>query len=231
MEFYLEPQNFWLINGQWCFITHFLLPFLNYCCVIWGSAPKTTLRRLDLLQKRAFKVILGMPQRTNSNYVYAKTKVLTLGEIYELQTLIFMYKYANGLLPQGLSGMFTPRAEITMWSTRSNNQYYTRFARLSSTMRSYMYFGPTLWNNLDNELWNCSTLRSFKRQIKCKMKMSKINMHDPVTEWLLNDYDTWFLCMRNPISITCCLSLLLHCPDCLLYILYNVHCIYSKQKV
>lgn len=85
----------------------FLLPFLNYCCTIWGSVPRTTLWRLEILQKRALKVILGMLQCTQSNNVYARTIVLTTGEICDLQSLILMYDYVNGLLQLGLSGIFT----------------------------------------------------------------------------------------------------------------------------
>ena len=98
-----------LLNIKWKFNLYnaFFLPYINYCCVIWGSATKTNLRRINSAQKHALKLILGLPRRTSSKLVYARTKALTIEDIFKLQSLVFMFKFFHDLLPPCFCNLFS----------------------------------------------------------------------------------------------------------------------------
>lgn len=161
----------------------FFLPVINYC-LIWGGAPPTALKRIDILQKRVLKLIMHVLRHTESSLVCARTKVLTVSEIHELQTLIFIYKHEYRLLPQSLYSMFKYCRDIIDHNTRSRDNFYLENVRLSSTVRSHIYQGPMHWNKLQPALHESKTLAVFKRKIKMEIKSRKsgIQENENITE-------------------------------------------------
>lgn len=114
-----------ILNRE-CLITlynSFFSPFVNYCYIIWGSAAQSTVSKIDILQKRVLKLVIGVDQRTNYQFVHHKTGVLTVHEIFERQSMIFMYRYSKGFVPINLRNMFIMKSEISSHITRYNDQF------------------------------------------------------------------------------------------------------------
>lgn len=111
------------ISGYQIYTTVFFLSQINYCCFICRNAPDTTIMKSNLLQW-ALKTILHIPRRTSTEWVYAKTKALTVSELFYLQSLVFMYKYNRDLLPPSFQNLSTMCSTISLRETRSNDDYY-----------------------------------------------------------------------------------------------------------
>ena len=60
-------------------------PYLHYCSTVWGSANKTNLNPLTILQKRIIRIIRGTNYRHHTNELFKNSKILKLTDIIKLQ--------------------------------------------------------------------------------------------------------------------------------------------------
>ena len=96
----------------------FMYPYFCYCIEVWGSTYNTHLTSLYNIQKRALKIIFSLPIRTNTDFLFKKSHIFKLSEVYYYSVALFMFKYINGSLPSVFDNMFT-----------INNHYHNYFTR------------------------------------------------------------------------------------------------------
>lgn len=77
----------WLIN----IYNTLFLPYINYCCIIWGCASHSALGLTDMIQRRALEAILGASHHTSTRYMYDELKVFIVSHIFNIQVSIFMH--------------------------------------------------------------------------------------------------------------------------------------------
>lgn len=74
----------------WC-DSKFFLPHINYCCVIWCSAPSTTMQRLDILQKKALKIMeVSLDSRHGSHHA-----IFTCASSSLIENVFFQSDWSN----------------------------------------------------------------------------------------------------------------------------------------
>ena len=144
----------------------FVLPHINYCNAVWGTAAPSVLRPLFISQKRALKIALNLHRRTSSTIVFATAKVLSLESLNKLQTNIFMYKYLNEMLPTKFCSKFLCNRDVHKYDTRQSNIYHVPKPRIEIMKQSISYRGPVLWNNLPLKIQQAGTLSCFKSYLK-----------------------------------------------------------------
>ena len=154
---------------------HFL-PCLNYCNIIWGNACKTHLTRIHVLQKRALKIMLRVQPRTSSDLVYSESKALTVSEIFNVQCLIFMYKYVKNMLPEIYQDFFVYKSIISQRSTRNTDMFYLPNSRLSSSSSTLFHRGARLWNDLPDNIRGAATLATFKIRVKAHYRNKRTEL-------------------------------------------------------
>ena len=49
-----------------------VLPYFSYCSITWSTTDQKYLDVLERLQKRAGRMVLGVPNRTRTSEVYSK---------------------------------------------------------------------------------------------------------------------------------------------------------------
>ena len=72
-----------------------LLPYINYCLVTWGYQCK----RINILQKRAIRLITLSTYNCHTAPLFKKLKLLTIKDMLALQELKFYYKLTHNELP------------------------------------------------------------------------------------------------------------------------------------
>ena len=72
-----------------------LLPHINYCLVTWGNQCK----RINILQKRAIRLITLSKYNSHTAPLFKKLKLLTITDMLALQELKFYYKFTHNELP------------------------------------------------------------------------------------------------------------------------------------
>ena len=75
--------------------TALILPHINYCLVTWGYQCK----RINILQKRAIRLIVLRKYNNHTAPLFKKLKLLTLKDMLAFQEVKFYYKLTHNELP------------------------------------------------------------------------------------------------------------------------------------
>ena len=140
---------------------------IQYALAAWGSATQTSLRKLEILQNRAVKILSGAPVRSNINTLYHKARVLKLSDIYKLEISKIMHQFHNNQLPAAFADYFTALSNVHEHNTRSStksNFFVPRFS-LSKSQNSLKYKGVVIWNSIPQILRD-SSYETFKTKYK-----------------------------------------------------------------
>ena len=143
-----------------------ILPYLNYCNIVWARTSTSKLHSLLMIQKRAIRVCTFSHPREHTAPLFAQLNTLTLNDINKLHTGIFMYKYANNLLPTTFFSYFTFVKDIHDYSTRFRNNLYLPFTRTLYSSNTLRYYGPRLWNSIPEDFRKMSSVGRFKSSYK-----------------------------------------------------------------
>ena len=144
----------------------FVLPYFNYCNIIWCSTCPTYLKNIIVTQKRALKIALNVDKKTSSEVVFSQAKALSLRAINNVQTGIFMFKYFSHLLPFSYDFQCFFNCEIHSHFTRSAFNVHTTRPSTNKFKFSLSIRGPKLWNSLPSEIKYLSSLLSVKKSLK-----------------------------------------------------------------
>ena len=77
-----------------------VLPYIQYCILVWGSTYSSNLNRIALLQKRVVRIINKEKFDVHTDPIFKELKILTLDDIYLFHLGKFMYLFQNNLLPR-----------------------------------------------------------------------------------------------------------------------------------
>ena len=75
---------------QYC--NSYILPVLDYGCLIWGHCSNLNINRLDKLQKRAARIILSVDYTTPSNIMFRDLNWLPFTKRIQYHTCVMMYE-------------------------------------------------------------------------------------------------------------------------------------------
>ena len=151
-----------------------ILPYLNYCNIVWGNCSITKINQLFLLQKKAIRICSQSNYLDHTNPIFKNHKSLKVEDIHTFQTSIFMYKYTTNLLPVSFQSFFTYNADIHAYPTRRSTDLHLNNPRTLLAQKSIRHHGPDIWNSLPESIKSCTALHSFKATAK-KYVLSKYN--------------------------------------------------------
>ena len=146
-----------------------ILPYISYGAMVWAATFPSYVNKINLLQKRALRIICNSHYIAPSRPLFIRCKVLNIFDISVYQSAIFMFQYSKGLLPKHFNSYFNNTNHT--YPTRGN-RINAHFCKLTSTQRFVKFSGPKVWNSLPIHIQSCNTLFSFKRTLK-KYLLSK----------------------------------------------------------
>lgn len=135
---------------------------LTYCNTIWGAASKEALRPLEVVQKRAIRIIDGLCKREHTNASFYKYNLLKLHDINIFSCSNFIFKCLNGLA----INIFFLNQINRRYPTRNNNTLIVPFVSSSQSQTNVKFYGPKFYNELPCDVRSKTTLYSFKNSLK-----------------------------------------------------------------
>ena len=145
-----------------------ILPYLTYCCEIWGNTYGTRLKGLVIIQKKAIRLIHGAGYRDHTNMLFLEARALKLTDLVKMNLATIMYKAYHSSLPCNLQKLFTKVIHSdTRVTTRQTNKF--KHPKHRTTMKSMCISirGIQLWNSLDEKIiQECRSLHRFKTCLK-----------------------------------------------------------------
>ena len=170
-SYYVEEYLFSLVYSHIIYTIH-----------VWGSAGKSELDKIFILQKRAIRLISNKAKRSSipgplasTNPMFYKLEILKINDIFTLQIAKFIYKSLIGDTPENFHEWFKLNCDSHSYNTRSNytdinnivksNNIFISSARTSFYgIKLIKVDGPKMWNSLLNSLRN---INSLKKIVKC----------------------------------------------------------------
>ena len=155
---------------------------ITYAIEVWGSACKTELKKILVLQKRAMRMMTFNDQYptipgplSSSDPIFVKLEILKVDDIYKYQISKFIFKCLNQLTPVNFHEWYKYSHTVHDYNTRSNfnsdnltlNKLFVPFARTTNYgLKQLKINGPRIWNDLPSFIRIQSNLNVFLKKLK-----------------------------------------------------------------
>ena len=143
-----------------------IFSYINYCNLIWGSAYKTILDPLFLLQKKAVRIINNSEYLAHTDPIFKSLKILDVYKVFKLNCLLFAYKCLRTAQYPEFKRKIHKNSSIHSYETRINDLYRPPKERLDLCQRSYLYQSVILWNTICMEIKYYNCIITFKKKVK-----------------------------------------------------------------
>ena len=117
-----------------------ILPYFDYCDIVYHGANAGDLEKLQRLQNKCLKLCLGVNQLHNTKEVHTNTKCSYLEPRREAHLCNFMYQRQNRIELLDDREIRTRRHDAPLFKVDFPNK--------ESLKRSVHYLGSTKWNDL-----------------------------------------------------------------------------------
>ncbi len=139
---------------------------IQYGIEVYGKASATTIKKVQIHQNRALKILFSKDYYTPTKLLYKELKVLLIQEIYKLSILKFVYKQQNYLLPEIFYDYFTQNHKIHKHNTRQSDVLHIKQTSNQKGKNTTKYQGAVLWNSLPTKLIQAETTKNFSKILK-----------------------------------------------------------------
>ena len=148
---------------------------LFYCSSVWSGTCKGNIAKLQLVQNFAARLLSGKRKFDHITPTLKQLKILPVSDLLYIRDAVQMYKCMNNLAPSYLSQLFTKRSQTHSFLTRNRDSLQLPRCRTALAQQSFVFRGVTIWNSLPEELRNCSSIVSFKHQLKSELLSKWLN--------------------------------------------------------
>ena len=122
------------------FYYSFLYPYFTYCNSLWGAKYATSVKRLNVLQKRAIRFICGAGRYDSTYKLYDALGIVRFPSLNVYLISKCMYKWYNDF--------YVSNREIYQHNTRQNTLLHTPQVKNNLSKFSIRYRGAHVWNNI-----------------------------------------------------------------------------------
>ena len=141
-------------------------PYLDYCSLVWDDISDQLTEKLQILQNRAARVIIGADYRTPSSLLI-KLGWSSLKEKRNKQKALMMFKIMNGMTPAYLEDIFTRNIRRLVYYLRISRRNLALLAVKTDYYRnSFACTWAKIWNALPDEMKYEKSMRTFKPKLE-----------------------------------------------------------------
>ena len=101
-------------------IPTFIFPYLIYCVEVWGSACKTNLTPIMLLQKKVVRILSFSDRLEHTEPLFIRLDILPFNKLIHHRIGLFMYKVYKDMYPTVITNMYLHNKNIHSHNTRQN---------------------------------------------------------------------------------------------------------------
>ena len=166
---------------------------LSYGVQAWGSADPTSLRKINVLQNKAVRIMSGKQYfqiygqtpgpLPSSEPLYKNLEILKFNDIFKLSISNFIYSTLDFVSPQIFHEWFIFDYEVHDHSTRASSDIvqgsyfdlghverslslHTKGSKNKYGGKMIQVSGPLIWNSIPSEIHKSTSIHIFKTQLK-----------------------------------------------------------------
>ena len=146
-------------------INAFVFSKLFYCSTVWSSTSKKNVRKLQLVQNYACRIVAGLRKYDHVSEALKSLKWLSVRNKPLFNDLVMGYKCLKNLTPGYLHGRFQYRAKTNQRVSRQSNDLTLPRYRLATGRKTFTYRGAKLYNTIAKDIRDAGNLNVFKKRI------------------------------------------------------------------
>ena len=144
----------------------FIRPILEYGNIVWDNCTNQESDLIESVQYEAARIVTGMRRGTSRLKLYNELGWDSLRERRKKQKIIFVYKSLNGYLPTYISEHITSYINIEENYPFRNQRFFNiPRSNTQSYKNSFFPSALDLWNNLEHEIRNVTSLAMLKKKL------------------------------------------------------------------
>ena len=160
-----QIKSFLPVNARKLFVNSYILPHIDYCCVVWGNCSITLVTSLEKLLKKSVRLILDevldRKSTTPSHVLYTNLRWMSIPERISYHRAVQVYKCLNGMCNQGMNEMFQLNRQVHKYKTRAASNHNIHVSHSHS--KSFMNLGTQIWNKIPPHIRNSKSLTNLKQ--------------------------------------------------------------------
>ena len=156
--------------------TSLIASHLPYCTLLRANSHVTHIRKLQLLHKKAIRIITSSHYIAHTDPLFSMTKLLKLDDLYKYQLGIFMHQVTHCQLPQNMLSMFLRTDNLHSHQLRNQNAYYIQQIRTNTRKSTIIFSGPKFWNTLTANIRQLAFTNQFKKKLTLCLPKTEISV-------------------------------------------------------
>ena len=163
----IKARNYLNQTGLLSLYYSFTYPYLTYCNQIWGSAYKTNLRRLSILQNKAVRIIYHVKPRESADPLHTRLGIMKFTDINPFLIGRFVHCCCNGKVPEIFVSYFQQNCDVHHYDTRTAQHYHIPPVKFDLAKTGIRYRGAVVWNAILSDNTNTNVSEAvFKKVLK-----------------------------------------------------------------
>ena len=143
-----------------------VLPYIMYCNIIWGSAFKTVLRPILILQKKCLRTITKSNFLAHTLPLFKNNKLLNIFQLFDFNCAQFIFKVLNTDQYPVFKEKLIQSTINHDHNTRNRALIRTPYERLQKCLNSFFINGIKVYNNVSQFVKDSRTFIAFKVRMK-----------------------------------------------------------------
>jgi hypothetical protein len=139
---------------------------IAYGNILWGSAARGKINRLNKLQKKCIRSIARLNYRENTESSFKQLNTMNINATYQFQLGKLLYRYFNNILTTSLRDIFVSNFDIHAYNTRGQLNAHMSNIRLSVVKNSFLHQGPKFWSEIPNKIKYSNSMAIFRNKLK-----------------------------------------------------------------
>ena len=119
LDLLMRIKQYLSLDVRKLFYNAYILPHIEYCSLVWGSAPDYRLNKILKLQKRAARIILDADYTTPSATLFDTFEWMPIQDRIRFHKATMIYKSLNNLTPSYLNESLIPCSAVHNRSLRA----------------------------------------------------------------------------------------------------------------
>ena len=157
----------------------FLYPYFTYCNIVWGATYATSLNRLNVLQKRAIRVVCGIGRYDSTAKLFDTLGIIRFPCLNVYLISKFMYRWQKSTLPIIFNDFYKLNKEIHQYNTRQTTYLNVPTVKINLRKFNIRYRGSIIWNSiLGSDLKINVSEAVFMKSLRIYIKNNLLNLNN-----------------------------------------------------
>ena len=156
-------------------ISSLVISKMVYCSSVWSNTSASNVKKVQSIQNFACKIITKSRKYDHVTPLLRELNWLPVDKLLYFRDASLTYKCVNNLAPDYLCNKLIKRSSIHDRRTRTHDSLQIPVFKTAAGQRSFAYRAVHIWNNLDKNLKDCSSLKILKVALK-KHLLAKDNI-------------------------------------------------------